>query len=121
MSEPYATSQISRRGESLDYISLAKRLGNVEHFRRLSLSDREAVVTAGQIEHFPAETVIFREGGPCAGLFVLFQGQVNLGTFGLHGLAGCRRSQETRCSTACQGGGPSGSRPEPCPDLPAWG
>jgi CRP/FNR family transcriptional regulator len=86
MSASYTRGQISKRRGSLDYKSLTKRLGKVEHFRRLPESDREAIVTAGQIEHYPAGSVIFREGDPCAGLFVLFQGQVNLGTLGLQGL-----------------------------------
>ena len=86
MSESYTTNQISKRSGYLDFAVLAKRLGNVEHFRRLSEPDLEAIVTAGKIEHFPAESVIFREGDPCAGLFVLFKGQVNLSMLGLQGL-----------------------------------
>jgi len=86
MSESFNTKQFSNKSKHLDYSSLAKRLGMVEHFRRLSESDRKEIVSAGLIEQHPAGSVIFHEGEPCAGLFVLFKGQVNLSMLGLQGL-----------------------------------
>ena len=60
-------------------------LGSVEHFSHLSESDREMIVMSGQIHSYPAGSPIFAEGEPCAGLFVLFKGRVNLCKVGLQG------------------------------------
>lgn len=65
--------------------TLAERLGNVSHFMKLPLLDRLTIVRAGQIRLFPAETVIFVEDEPCAGMFVLLRGQVNLCKLGPQG------------------------------------
>jgi CRP/FNR family transcriptional regulator len=69
----------------IDYPSLAGRLGNVQHFMHLAESDREVIVSAGQVLAFPAGSFIFKEGDPCAGIYVLFSGRVNLYKLGLQG------------------------------------
>lgn len=57
---------------------LAHRLGNVSHFMKLPLADRLSIILAGQINRYPADTVIFSEQDPCAGMFVLFKGHVHI-------------------------------------------
>ncbi len=69
----------------IDYPSLAGRLGSVGHFQHLSESDLTVIVSAGQVIPFPAGSFIFSEGDPCAGIFVLFKGRVNLYKLGLQG------------------------------------
>lgn len=57
---------------------LVARLGHVRHFRDLPQTAIRAIVTAGQIKRFAAGSVIFLEGDPCAGMFVLLAGQVHI-------------------------------------------
>lgn len=65
--------------------NLAERLGNVRHFMNLPLADRLAITLAGKIRHFSANTVIFSEQEPCAGMFVLFKGHVHISTLSPQG------------------------------------
>ncbi|MBI5034690.1 MAG: Crp/Fnr family transcriptional regulator [Chloroflexi bacterium] len=69
--------------QPLDYLSVI--LGQVEHFKRFPEADRLVIVNAGQIRSFPADSIIFREGEACAGMFVLFSGHVHLGKLGPQG------------------------------------
>lgn len=64
---------------------LVESLGRVEHFKRFPPADRVEIVSAGQIRTYPAGTVIFREGEPSAGMFVLFSGHVHLCKLGPQG------------------------------------
>jgi CRP/FNR family transcriptional regulator len=57
---------------------LADRLGHVRHFRHLATGDLAAIVTAGSLNRFRADSFIFHEGEPAAGMFVLFSGKVHL-------------------------------------------
>ncbi len=57
---------------------LIERLAQVEHFRGLNHADLEAIVLAGRIQHFPKDGLLFLEGEPCAGMFILLEGQVHL-------------------------------------------
>lgn len=57
---------------------LVERLARVEHFRGLSRADLEAIVLAGRIQRVSRGSILFLEGEPCAGMFVLLEGQVNL-------------------------------------------
>lgn len=57
---------------------LAARMRGVEHFRRLSDEELVGIVHAGEIRRRDRDEVIFVEGEPCAGLFVLLEGQVEL-------------------------------------------
>ncbi len=57
---------------------LLERLAQVEHFRGLNHADLEAIVLAGRIQHFPKDSLLFLESEPCAGMFVLLEGQVHL-------------------------------------------
>jgi len=68
-----------------DYPTLAGRLGSVQHFKHLAEADREVIVSSGQILAFPAGSIIFKEGDPCSGIFVLFKGRVNVYKLGLQG------------------------------------
>lgn len=62
--------------ESLE--TVAERLGRVSHFLKLPFKERLAIVLAGQIRLFAPNTVIFSEGEPCAGMFVLLKGHVHI-------------------------------------------
>ncbi len=68
-----------------DWANLVARLGRVRHFSRMSEADRLAIVKAGAMQHYPAESTIFYEGEPCAGMFVLFSGHVHLYKLGPQG------------------------------------
>lgn len=65
--------------------NLVESLGRVEHFKRFPEADRAEIVSAGQARAFPAGSVIFREGEPSAGMFVLFSGHVHLKKLGPQG------------------------------------
>lgn len=65
--------------------NMIERLKAVRHFHDLSLAELHAVVTSGQIRRFQANTVIFPEGDPCAGMFVLLKGRVHLCKLGPQG------------------------------------
>lgn len=65
--------------------NLVESLGRVEHFKRFPEADRAEIVNAGQVRTFPAGSVIFREGEPAAGMFVLFEGHVHLRKVGPQG------------------------------------
>jgi len=69
----------------MDYQNLSDRLGSVSHFRKLPEADLKAIVNAGKMVRYPAGSTIFAEGEPSAGLYVLFEGQVNLSKLGLQG------------------------------------
>jgi len=57
---------------------LAEMMGRVPHFRNMPMHDLLDIVRAGSIVQKNHEDVIFREYEPCAGLYVLFKGQVHL-------------------------------------------
>jgi len=65
--------------------NLAERLGNVSHFMKLPLADRLSIILAGQMRLFSADTVIFSEEEPCAGMFVLLRGHVHICKLGPQG------------------------------------
>jgi CRP/FNR family transcriptional regulator len=65
--------------------TLAERLGHVSHFLKLPLTDRLAIILAGQMRLFSPDTVIFSEQEPCAGMFVLLKGHVHICKLGLKG------------------------------------
>ena len=59
-------------------LDLIDRLAKVRHFRTLRLSAIREIVTSGQVQTFSAGEIIYNEGWPCAGLFVLLRGRVHL-------------------------------------------
>lgn len=65
--------------------SLIPRIGNVPHFKGLPEPALREIVYAGQILAYPAESIIFVEGAPAAGLYVVFQGQIHLYKLGSQG------------------------------------
>ena len=65
--------------------SLIGRLGNVPHFKGLPESALKEIVYAGQILNHSQGAVIFSEGEPSSGMYVLFRGQVHLCKLGLQG------------------------------------
>jgi CRP-like cAMP-binding protein len=67
---------------------LAKSLHSVQHFKHLNLVDLITIVSAGQVRHFRADEIIFREDQPCAGMHVLIFGEVHLKKTGPHGQTG---------------------------------
>ncbi len=50
----------------------------VEHFKNLSAVDLMAIVTSGQVLEFKANSTLFCEGDPCAGMYVLLTGKIDL-------------------------------------------
>lgn len=73
--------------EFLDYDLdiLTTLLSRVAHFRPLPEPDLRAIIAAGTVRQFAAETVVFQEGEPCAGMFVLLKGEVHLYKHGPQG------------------------------------
>ncbi len=65
--------------------SLVERLSTVAHFNEVSLNDLKTIVTAGRVLRFKKNKILFHEGEPCAGLFVLFTGRVKLCKFSVQG------------------------------------
>lgn len=61
-----------------DIPTLIYRIGSVEHFKNLTVQDLKTIVCSGQLLRFSADSVIFSEGLPCSGLFVLLAGSVHL-------------------------------------------
>ncbi len=61
-----------------DHPRLAQMLATVRHFQSLQEADLEAIISAGHVHHYAAEQVLFQESTPCAGLFVLIKGHVQL-------------------------------------------
>ena len=64
---------------------LIAQLQTVEHFRSLPDADIRAIINAGRVRRFVADETIFAESEPCAGMFVLLQGQVHLRKLGPQG------------------------------------
>lgn len=64
---------------------LVELLGRIKHFQDLSVAERTDFVRAGRVRTFPAGTIIYREGDPVAGLFVLLGGLVHMVKLGLQG------------------------------------
>lgn len=56
------------------------------HFKGMPKSALSEIVYSGQLLNFPANTVLFREGDPAAGMYVLLSGQVRLMKTGLQGI-----------------------------------
>ena len=69
----------------LDTTHLTTQLGQVPHFRGLAAHDLKTIVEAGHLRSFPAEAAIFRQSEPCAGMFVLLKGEVQLRVLGPQG------------------------------------
>lgn len=65
--------------------NLIESLKTVRHFRNLGLAELHTIVTSGQIRTIQATAVIFTEGEPCAGMFVLMKGLVHLNKLGPRG------------------------------------
>ncbi|NLE76217.1 MAG: Crp/Fnr family transcriptional regulator [Chloroflexi bacterium] len=68
-----------------DVRTLATRLKAVRHFHDLADADLERIIRAGQVQRHMAGAAIFREGEPCAGMFVLLAGRVHLRKLGPRG------------------------------------
>ncbi|MBI5653418.1 MAG: Crp/Fnr family transcriptional regulator [Chloroflexi bacterium] len=68
-----------------DFASLANQLGNVGHFKTMPADDLKTIVAAGAVRRFASGAIIFVEGEPSAGMFVLMQGQVHLVKLGPQG------------------------------------
>jgi len=64
---------------------LTELLSQVSHFRRLPADDVATIIAAGHVRRFALDAVIFHEGAPCAGLFVLLRGEVQLRKLGPEG------------------------------------
>ena len=69
---------MEKNSNTISSEKLAERLGNVSHFRKMTLSDRLTIVGAGQMRYISSGSMIFSEGDPCAGMFVLLRGRVHL-------------------------------------------
>ncbi len=58
--------------------NLVQLLSKVSHFRKLPVSALVEIVTSGEIRRCSKGQVLYTEGEPCSGLFVLFRGRVHL-------------------------------------------
>ena len=65
--------------------NLVNRLANVAHFKQLPEQAIKDIVYAGQINQYKAGSILFHEGSPCAGLFVIFKGHIHLYKLGVQG------------------------------------
>jgi len=61
-----------------DPAHLAQMLGSVPYFQSLQQTDLQTIVTSGQVRHYAEGKPLFHEGAPCAGLFVLIRGRIQL-------------------------------------------
>jgi CRP/FNR family transcriptional regulator len=59
-------------------LELIDRLSKVRHFKALPFSAIREIVTSGQVKTYSNGEIIYNEGWPCAGLFVLLRGRVHL-------------------------------------------
>lgn len=65
--------------------SLIERMRSVPHFKNTPEEYIRDIVLSGQVIKVEKGETIFHEGSDCAGLFVLFQGKVNLVKTGIQG------------------------------------
>ena len=56
----------------------SKSISTCPLFRNLDLEERAQILTIGQPRRYPAEQVLFREGEPGDGLFILVSGSVRI-------------------------------------------
>ncbi len=71
--------------EAPDTPNLIAQLQRVALFRTLAVADIRAIIVAGHVRHFAAGEVVFGEGAPCAGMFVLLTGRLHLRKLGPQG------------------------------------
>jgi CRP/FNR family transcriptional regulator, cyclic AMP receptor protein len=64
---------------------MIESIGRVRHFRNLKPADLYTIVNSGKIRKYAAGKIIFTQGEPCAGMFVLVQGRVHLTKLGPQG------------------------------------
>lgn len=64
---------------------LANQLKKVEYFKKLSLFDLKGIISAGQLRFYDADSTLFFEGDPCAGMYVLLKGKIELRKTGPEG------------------------------------
>ncbi len=69
----------------MDIHNLAKRLQRIEHFNNIPLEEVERIILAGKIKSIAKDQVIFTEGDPSSGMYVLLNGQVQLCKISLQG------------------------------------
>ena len=62
----------------IEQANLVDQLRKVEHFKHLSLIDLKAIVLSGHVKVYEAGATLFLEGDPCAGMYVLLTGKVDL-------------------------------------------
>lgn len=65
--------------------NLPVKMRRVAHFQNLSDASLLDIIHSGQIESYDADEILFSEGEPCAGLFVLLSGRVHLCKHSIHG------------------------------------
>lgn len=65
--------------------SMFSSLRKVHQFQALKDEDLQEILTAGRLQTFATGEMIFIQDEPCAGMFVLIQGQVNLCKLGPQG------------------------------------
>lgn len=57
---------------------LLERMSNLPHFKGLTHSELARILADGRLQPYPTEVTLFQEGEPCAGVFVLVSGEVQL-------------------------------------------
>lgn len=68
-----------------DPTQLAKMMGKVPHFKGMSSANLLSIIETGTLVHKAHEETLFWEFEPCAGLFVLLEGQMYLYKHGPEG------------------------------------
>lgn len=69
----------------VSYETLFERIRSVAFFSNLTEDELRKIVTSGQIEKFKGGQVLYCQDEPCAGMFVLIHGRVNLCKIGPQG------------------------------------
>ncbi len=69
----------------IDNHRLLQGIRNVSHFNGLSDDDLRAIIAAGSLQVHAAQTMIFLEGEPSSGMYVLLSGEVHLIKLGPQG------------------------------------
>lgn len=73
---------------------MAERLQKVKQFNDIPLEGVKQIVASGTIREYLKGEIIFHEGDPCAGMYVLMHGQVNLGKLSPEGKEGILNTLE---------------------------
>lgn len=81
----FTTEMTPMQTPTIDTDALTSRLGQVAHFTRLSPAELRAIITCGVVHRFPKDQLIYAEGQPSSGMYVLIKGKVQICKLGPQG------------------------------------